>query len=55
MDVLKEVQIENYMKLRSSNKLQNLKSKNKEIFIKTEMDNYKNNEISRFEFLKNLL
>ena len=54
MDVLKEVQIETYIKLRSSNKLQNLKSKNKEIFIKTEMDKYKNNEISRFEFLKNV-
>jgi len=30
------------MKLQSIDKLQNLKSKNKEIFIKTKMDKYKN-------------
>jgi len=43
------------MKLRCTGKLQNLKSKNKEIFIKTEMDKYKNNEINRLEFIKNCI
>jgi len=46
MDVFKEVQIESYIKLRSTEKAQNLISKNKEIYIKTEMDKYKNNTIN---------
>jgi len=41
------------MRLRSTDQLQNLKSKNKEIFKKTKTDKYKNNEINRLEFIKN--
>lgn len=47
IDVLKEVQIEAYVKLRSTNKLQNLKSKNKETFIKIEMYKHKSNAITK--------
>jgi hypothetical protein len=36
----------------SNYEVQNLKSKNKEIYIKTEIDKiYKNNEINRLEFM----
>ncbi|KAE9543358.1 hypothetical protein AGLY_002158 [Aphis glycines] len=55
IDVLKEVQIGTYVKLRSTNKLQNLKSKNKETFIKIEMYKYKSNEITKLEFIKNIV
>lgn len=54
IDVLKEVHIETYVKLQSTNKLQNLKYKNEEIFIKTGTDKYKNNEINRLEFINNV-
>jgi hypothetical protein len=50
----KEVRIETFVELRCTYKLQNLKSKNKEILIKTEMDKYSNNEINRWEFMKNV-
>lgn len=45
---LKEVQIETYyVKCRITEKLQNLKFKNKEKYIKTDMDKYTNNEINK--------
>jgi soluble P-type ATPase len=54
MNVLKEIQIETYVKLRSTDKKQNVKSKNKETYIKTEIEKYINNEINRLEFIKNV-
>jgi len=43
-----------YIKLQSIEKAQNLKSKNKKICIKTEMEKYKNNTINRLEIIKNV-
>jgi len=51
--IFKEVKIEKYVKLRSTEKLQNLNLKIREYNIyKTEMDNYKNNKINRLEFIQ---
>jgi len=46
INVFKEIQIESCIKLQTTEKAQNLISKNKEIYIKTEMDKYKNNTIT---------
>jgi len=44
------------MKFRSTYRktIQNLKFKNKEIFIRTEMKKYKNNGINKIGFIKNI-
>jgi hypothetical protein len=43
-----------HIKLQNTIKLQNFKSINKEIFIKTELNKYKNNEIHRIELIQNI-
>jgi len=40
------------VKLRSTEKLQNLKSKNKKIYVKTEIEKHKNNIINKLEYIK---
>jgi hypothetical protein len=54
MNVLKEIQIETYVKVQNTDKKQNVKSKSKKTYIKTEIERYNNNEINRLEFIKNV-